>query len=931
MKFRLVAAIILIAYFGNSAKAQQIPLDPAVRTGKLANGFTYYIRHNEEPKNRVVFYLANKVGSILEADDQRGLAHFMEHMSFNGTKHFPKNELVNYLQKAGVRFGADINAYTSYDETVYQLPLPSNDPEILKNGIEIMHDWAHGATLDPQEINNERGVVLEEKRLGKGAAERVRAKYFPVITNGSSYASRNPIGTDEVLNNFKPEAIRRFYRDWYRPDLQAIIVVGDVDVHEMEKTIKTKFSDLVNPPKELPRTIYKVDLTGKNQFIAVTDPEVTTISAQVINKFPEVPLHTIPEFRQSMVRQLFNQMLGERYSELKQQADPPFLQGGAGISGFVGGLESFGVFVTAKPGELERGFKAVWRENERVRRLGFIPTELERVKHNFLNRFESALSERNKIRSDSYVQEYLQYFLHGTASAGIVYEEDLVKKILPTITLDDVNKLAMKVNDDTNRDIVLTASETAKATLPNEAVINNWIKAVESENIAAFKDVTSKETLLRKEPIPGRIMDQRTDHKSGITTLLLSNGIKVLLKPTSFKNNQIVFTGFAPGGTSIYSDADFQSATAANIIPSYGAGNHSPLELSKYLSDKQLAIQLSISERSQNISGSSVNKDLEAALQLMYAYITEPRQDSLLFKGMIANAKAALANRQNDPNTVFQDTISSVLGDHNVRRTGPTLKKLEQVKLDRAYKIYKELFAGNQGFTFVFVGNIDTLTIFPLLAKYVASLPVTTTILKPRDLNIDIPPGQIEKRVYKGTEPKASVSLVFSGAFDYNFTNALIMDALKEALQIRLIERLREDEGGVYAPSVTMGTSKKPQPRFNMTVNFGCAPENVEKLIASTIDEITKVKTSGPLPVNIEKFKAETQRSLETTLKTNGFWLTYLARQLQNEEALNEVDTYTEKLSAITTKDVQNAAKKYLTGKNYIKLILIPEKIEATK
>ncbi|OOQ56720.1 M16 family metallopeptidase [Mucilaginibacter pedocola] len=924
MKIKLLLALGLAALTTSLVQAQNIPLDAAVRTGKLPNGFTYYIRHNVEPKNRVVFYLANKVGSVLEADDQRGLAHFMEHMSFNGTAHFPKNELVNYLQKAGVRFGADINAYTGFDETVYQLPLPS-DPEIVKNGLEIMHDWAHGATLETAEIDKERGVVLEEKRLGKGAADRMRTKYFPLILNNSRYASRVPIGTEEVLKNFKPEVIRRFYGDWYRPNLQALIVVGDVDVDQMEKTIKAKFADLKNPANARPRTKYTVPLTGKNQFIAVTDPEMTSTSAQVMIKQPELPLHTDAEYRTSIVRALYNDMLGGRYAELARQADPPYLNGGASIGGFLGGLDAYTISVTAKPGELEKGFKAAWRENDRAKRFGFTATELARAKAGYQNQLESALREKSKTPSSSYVSEYLQYFLHGTAAPGIDYEYKLVSSQLPGITLEELNTLAKTATKTTDRDILLLAPEKDKASLPAEAVFNKWIKEVEAENITAFKDEVSNESLLKKEPVAGTIISQSKDEKLGVTTLMLSNGIKVLLKPTDFKNDEVSFTAFAPGGTSLYSDAEYQSASAANIIPSYGAGNYNTTALSKYLSGKQMSVQLSIGERTQNINGGAVNKDLEGALQLMYAYVTEPRKDSVLFRGMITRSKAGLANRQNDPNSVFQDTISATLGNHSVRRTGPSVAKLDQVNLDRAYAIFKERFANLSGFTFVFVGSIDTVAIKPLLAKYIASLPVNGKTEPAKDLNINIPAGKIEKMVYKGTEQKATVNLVFSGPFDYNFENKLKMDALKETLQIRMLERLREDEGGVYSPGVRMATAKLPQGRFSTTITFGCSPQNVDKLIASALDEVEKIKTTGPSQLNVDKFKAETQRSIELALKTNGFWAGYLGGQLLNNENLHQIDDYIKQVNAITPADIKDAADKYLTGKNFIKLVLLPE------
>jgi zinc protease len=909
-----------------TANAQTLPLDPAVRTGKLANGFTYYIRHNEEPKNRVVFYLANKVGSVLEDEDQRGLAHFMEHMNFNGTKHFPKNELVNYLQKAGVRFGADINAYTSFDETVYQLPLPSDDPAILNNGIQIMRDWAQEATLDPVEINKERGVVLEEKRLGKGARERMQRQYWPVILNNSRYAVRLPIGTDEVLSNFKPETIKRFYHDWYRPDLQALIVVGDVDVDQMEKTIKAKFSDLKNPANEKPRAMYTVPLTGKKQFIAVTDLEMTATTAEVMIKQPEPPLHTAAQYRESIVRQLFNAMLGERYNELQRQADPPFLQGGAGISEFMGGLDTYSISVTAKPGELEKGFKAVWRETWRAKRFGFTDTELERAKASYLTQFESALKEKNKTRSESYVGEYLQYFLHGTVSPGIDYEYNLVKNDLAGITITELNTLAKTAGKSTDRDIIVMAPQKDKAGLPDEQVFISWINAVEAEDLSAYKDETSNESLLKAQPVSGKIISTQKDNQLNITTLTLSNGIKVLLKPTDFKNNEIMFNGFAPGGTSLYSDADYQSATAANLIPSFGAGNYNTTALSKYLSGKQLSVKPFIGERTQGINGGAVNNDLETALQLAYAYIAEPRKDSLMFQGIMARSKAGIANRLNDPNSVFLDTISSVLSNHNIRRTGPSLEKINQVSLDKAYAVYKERFANERGFTFVFTGSIDILTIKPLLEKYLGSLPVTAKAEQAKDLHINIPTGIMVKTVYKGTEPKATVNLVFSGAFDYSFENKLKMDALKETLEIRLLERLREDESGVYSPSTRISTVKYPEGRFSLTISFGCAPQNVDKLIASALDEINKLKTDGPPQVNVDKYKAEDERTQETALKTNSFWLSYLSSQLQNQEDLQQVNNYEKTMVKVTPASLKETAVKYLTGENYIRLVLLPEK-----
>jgi zinc protease len=921
----LAAAGMLFAT-GAIAQDKALPLDPAVRTGKLANGFTYYIRHNTEPKSRVVMYIVNKAGSVLEDEDQRGLAHFMEHMSFNGTTHFPHNELVDYLQRAGVRFGADINAYTSFDETVYELPLPSDKPDILNQGIGIMHDWAQSATLDPTEIDKERGVVLEEKRLGKGAGERMQRVYWPVLLDNSRYAVRIPIGLDTVLDNFKRPVIERFYHDWYRPDLQALIIVGDINADSLEKVVKATFSDLKNPANERPRKKYTVPLTGKNQFIAVTDKEQTTTNMELLIKHQQPPLQTAADFRVAILQKLFNQILGERIAELSRRADPPFVQGDAGISGFIGGLDCFDAGVTAKPGALETGFKALWRETERVKRFGFTQTELDRAKIAYLNGLDEQVKEKDKTNSISFVKEYQEYFLKDIASPGIDVEARITKDDMPGITLAEVNKLATIYISPVNRVVLIKAPEKDKGSLPDEATVNSWLKAVEEEPLQPYKDEVSTQSLLAAQPTGARIVSDTYNKDLNTTSLTLSNGLKVLLKPTDFKNDEIVFSGFAAGGTSLYSDADYQSAaSAAGIITAGGAGNYLPDQLDKFLEGKELGVKPYIGERFQGVSGGSTPKDLETALQMIYAYFTEPRKDTAIFRGIIERSKASLANRSNDPKSVFSDSVSAVLSNHNVRRTGPSLEKLNQIDLDKAYTIYRQCFADASNFTFTFVGSIDTAVIKPLLEKYLGSLPSTGSHDTARNLHAHIPEGRIEKNVYKGSEPQSTVLLVFSGKFDYSPAAKIKMDALKEALEIRLLERLREDESGVYSPGVFVNTSKYPEARYSFIIQFGCAPQNVDKLVASTLDEIAKIKADGPLQENVDKWRAETRSANETQLKTNPFWLAYLSGQLQNRDDLQEVDNTNALLDQVTPAGLKEMGNLYLGGANYIRLVLLPE------
>ena len=910
--------------FASSLQAQQLPLDPAVRTGKLANGFSYFIRHNDEPQKRVTIYLVNKVGSILEDEDQRGLAHFMEHMSFNGTKNFPHNELINYLQKSGIRFGADINAYTSFDETVYQLPLPTDKPELLEKGLLIMHDWAQFATLDATEIEKERGVVLEEKRLGKGVRDRLQQQYYPLITNHSRYAERLPIGIDSVLLHFKPESIRRFYKDWYRPNLQALIVVGDISVDSMEQVIRKQFADLRNPKNEKARTRYTVPLTGKNQFISLTDKEITATQAQILIKYPEAPLQTASDYRAQILRSLFNQMLSERYAEIMRQADPAFVSGSASISPFMVGLDAFNANVVAKPNALEAGLKAVWREVIRAARFGFTQSELDRAKINYQTNIDAL--QKEKTNSSTYVQEYLDYFLKGTAAPGKAAEQALSKQQLPGISLAEVNALCAEYIQAKNRDILVMAPEKEKASLPDEKTVEQWLAEVAAENLTAYEDNMSDLPLLKEAPKAGHITAESHDKALGLISYTLSNGVKVVLKPTDFRNDEIVFSAYSAGGLSLVDDADFESGSvASSLIGNSGAGNYDDNQLGKFLTGKRLYVNTSIGNRSQSLNGYSSPADLEAALQLTYARLVEPRKDAAIFSGYQQRAHTSLLHRGDNPNAVFSDTIAAVTYNNNPRKTGPSLAKLQQVELDKAYRIYQQRFADASGMTFIFTGNIDTAAIKPLLEKYIASLPASHQAEEARDLGIQPRAGQFEKTVYKGSEDKATVLLVYSGDFDFTPENRLRLDALKEALQIRLVERLREEESGVYAPAAQASVQKYPAGHFNLAIQFGCAPANVDKLIASAKDEVNKLQTQGPKQENIDKWRAELRTASETDLRSNWFWLAYLNDQLQNKEPFDAILQQDKQRDAVSAADVQALAKQYLNGKNIAQFVLLPE------
>jgi zinc protease len=905
-----------------------LPVDKNVLIGKLPNGLTYYIRHNEQPKNRAELYLVNKAGSILETDAQLGLAHFTEHMAFNGTRDFPKNDLVNYLQKSGIRFGADLNAYTSFDETVYQLPLPTDSAAVFKKGFNILANWAGLVTFDPAEIDKERGVVLEEERLrGRNAQERLSLQTLPVLLNNSRYASRLPIGKDNIIKTFDANTIKAFYHDWYRPDLQAVIAVGDFDVKEVEELIKTNFAGLKNPVGEKPRPQYTVPPTPGTVVKIVTDKEFPYTLAQIVVKHPQVVVTSVTSFMQSVRVTLFNYMLSERLNELQQKPEPPFLYGKASYGPLLGKQDAFSSIVVGKPGDLENAVKTMVAETERARKFGFTLTELERGKQAALAQIQNAYNERDKTNSSNFVREYQQNFITGEAIPGILYEYAFYASNISEITLSQMNAMAAKFITDQNRVVIVEAPEKDKDKLPAEKTVLDWVNTA-GKNVAAYVDNVTSRPLMEKAPEGTKVVSELRDTAIGTTTYVLGNGLKVILKPTKYKNDQILINGNSFGGTSLAGDADFTSANlAAPIISNSGVADFNQGQLDKMLAGKNLHVSPYISDISQGITANSTPRDFETAMQLIYLYFTQPRKDNDIWQGNINQTKSILANRGLDPGSVFQDTVAAVLGNNNFRSMVTTLARLNTASLDKAYSFYKDRFADASGFTFTLVGNFEPEEVKPYLETYLGSLPSTNKKEAFKDLHIYPTPGQVTKIVNKGMADKATVQLVFSGAYDFNDANNIQIDALEEVLNIKLTERLREQESGSYAPGVRASYVKIPNSRYTITIYFSCAEANVDKLIIATLEEITKLKQNGALPADIEKFVAEEARSTQSQLKENVFWAGYLAGTAQNGQNPDDILSHVKNLEQITVQSTKDAANKYLnSNNNFIKLILLPEK-----
>lgn len=936
MNLLFVPAILLTSGFSFSqeqnATFQQnspLPFDNEVKVGTLPNGFKYFIRKNVEPKDRVTMYLAVKVGSVLETEAQRGLAHFLEHMNFNGLKHFPKNALVDYLQKSGVRFGSDLNAFTSFEQTVYQLPIPSDDPEILKNGLQIMRDWSQDALLTSEEIDKERGIVMEEMRGGRGAGQRMRDQFFPIIFNGSIFSERLPIGTEKVVTTFPHSEIRKFHKDWYRPELQSIIVVGDIDVNYIEKEIVRLFSDMKihpNPPKHIQ---HKVPLINKNQFKAVTDPEMTSTVFQIFIKHPEEKIKTFGDYRKQLIRGLYSQMLNNRLSELQKQADPPFLSSRVGIGNFIGGIDTYNISIGAKPNEHERGFKAVIREIERAKRFGFTQTEFDRAVSVYSKYNEIQYKERDKNKSDVYVERYMNHFLEDAPALSDEDGYQITKQLLPTLTLAEVDAISKKYYTDINRDVIILAPEKDKNSLPDESKVNSWLKDIENEKLTAYVDNVSDKPLLSKQPKKGSIVSEKNIPSVGATEFTLSNGVKVLLKTTNFKNDEILMNGSSKGGTSLYADNDYFNASyASNLVGASGLGQYNSIELKKYLTGKNLSVSAGISETGEYIYGNTDKEGLDTFFELTYAYFTETKIEDDIFKGIIANRISSLANQALDPSYHFQRDMQKKLYNDNIRRRSITENDLKQINKDRALQIFQERFADADDFYFVFVGSITKEELKPYLENYLAALPSVKTKENFKKLNILEPKQGLKSITKKGQEDKVNIILQYINDYKQSDYNDLVMSALSSTLSIKLLEKIREEEGGVYGIGARSSTSKFPYQRSNFMIRFGTSIGRYEKLIEQVYEEVDKVIKNGPTQEDLEKFKIEQKRQLELSVKDNEYWHYHLVNTIYNGDKLEDPSNFIKLLDKLSVKDVQKMTKKHLKKENLFEFILIPEQVK---
>ena len=936
MKATLKAAIFPLLFFIISLPVsaqikldQPIPTDPDVKIGKLENGLTYYIRRNPKPENKVELRLAVNAGSVLEDPDQLGLAHFMEHMGFNGSKNFPKNELVGYLQQTGVKFGADLNAYTSFDETVYILPIPSDDPEVLEKGFTVLEDWAFNNLFDKEEIEKERGVVLEELRLSKGASERMRRKYLPRLFNGSLYAERLPIGKDSVLKTFKPETLERFYKQWYRPNLMAVVVVGDIDPAEAEKKVKAHFGSYKNPADAPARPeIIPIPQRTAPEAMVLTDNEATSTSLQIYNYVrPEKPVRTWGDYRQKIVEGLMSAMINQRLQEITQQENPPFLYGYTGMGSFLRGYETFVSYAAIGSGTVKEAVNALMAETERARQFGFLESEFSRAKTTLLSQAENAYKEIGKMESSSLVDLYVANFLNDSPIPGVENRYEFIKQILPGISLNEINAVAAKMPDSENAFTLLMAPENRKESLPSSEELLKTIVEASKMTLEAYHENAIAENLLDKTPVSGKIIKETKNDKLGTTDLTFSNGITVTLKPTAFKNDQILMDGWRWGGWHKFNLTDKENAeNAAVLVNVMGLKDLSPTDLRKFLAGKTLEIHPYINPDEEGIEGSSSVKDFETFLQLAHLYFTQPRKDESLFQSYVNRQKSQVKFIMQNPRAFFSDTLTKIIYNNNPWAGGiPNEAYYDKLNADRALAIYKQIFSNAYGMHFTFVGNINPAEVKPLLAKYLGSLPAAKKENSFKDVGLRQVKGTVNAAVKKGQEQQSIIALKFGNETKYTLEDEIALDALIEALNIEVIEKLREEMGGIYGGGFSGSISKRPFVHYSISAAIPCGPENVDKLSNALIELIKDAREKGIEQKTLDKVKETWRKHYKESLENNGFWLQSLSSSWINRDDPENILKYEQRVNALTLEDIQQAARKYLDLNNYVKAVLYPE------
>ena len=914
------------------AQPQPLPIDSSVRVGKLDNGLTYYIRHNEYPKQRAEFHIAQAVGAILEEDHQNGLAHFLEHMAFNGTQHFPGKGIITYFESIGVNFGGNINAYTSLDETVYRLSdVPTYRQGIIDSALLVMHDWACGLLLLPEEIDAERGVIREEWRTGANANRRMWKASNPLKYPGSQYAKRDVIGDTAVINNFKYDALRDYYTKWYGPDNQAIIVVGDINVDEVENAIKKLWADVPARSNRGERPLYSVDDNVEPIVAIVQDKEAQQTRVQVDFKKPKLPKamrQTNEAYLISILQRLVCDMLDYRFQDLALEPDASLVAGGAFYSELVKEKDAFSAVYLAKAGKETQALYDLLIQLEKMRRYGFNASELERVKTEMLTQYEELYNERNTVRNISYAQEYIRHYLDDEVIPGIEWEYKTLQQLLPMIDINTINNIAKQFITDQNVIVTIMAPDNDVVQVPTQEQVLEMLQQVKSAEIEAPVEEEISANLVKKEPKIGKIKSINQNKSLGTTEWILSNGIKVIFKPTEFKQDEIRMSAFSKGGTSLVATEDLASAAlTTDIIEFSGLADFSMTQLQKVLVGKNVSIGPSISAYREEMNGSSTVKDLETLLQLNYLYFTAPRKDEKAFQSLKEILATQLANRSKNPKAIFGDSVAMIQNNYSPRTLIFDTKALGMVSLEKALEIYKQRFANPADFTFTFVGNIDpndeqTKTI---ICKWIGGLKTKSKRETIKDHGVRAPQGEFKSYFQRSMQTKTATNRIQYTSYDmpYTLANDLNMEMLGRILSTRYLESIREREGGSYGVGCSGVMDIQPVPRARLLMQFDTDPLKQAKLMSIIHEEVKTIAKDGPLATDLQKEKESMLKDYTENLEKNSYWGTVL--YMYYMYGVNYITDYKKEVEALTEQSVQKTLQQLLKSGNMFEVVMFPK------
>lgn len=931
-KLFLLLSFISAIVFAQAQSSLVLPQDPNLRTGILPNGMTYYIRYNNLPANRADFYIAQKVGSILEEENQRGLAHFLEHMAFNGTVHFPNTSLRDFLEKNGIKFGENLNAYTSIDETVYNIINVPARWELMDSVLLILHDWSNFLTLDSVEIDKERGVIREEWRTRTNATMRMYEQILPEIYGNDRYGHRLPIGVMNVIDNFKYQELRDYYHQWYRPDLQGIIVVGDFDIDSMEVRIQRLFSRIPATHNPAERVYFPVTDNVQPIVSIASDKEATSSQIMIFHKydaFPEAGKNSYEYMQFLFSKMLLETMMNARYAEILQQPGAPFVRVGVDVGSFFLSKtkNAFATYAHSKSGKIDQTIERMVHETQRARQFGFTQTEFERARAEILNWIETAYNEREKEKNERYTQEYIRLFLDNEPAPGIEFEYDFYTRAASSlVSVETVNGLIRTMIFDINAVIVLMLPQKEGVEMPAKEQVLQIFERAKNDKITPYVDAVVDAQLIKKLPKAGKVIHKQ-EYALGATEWILSNGMRVIFKQTDFKNDQILMQASSKGGESLLNEKDIATILNINdLINLSGVGNVSKRDLEKLLAGKNVSVRPQLAMRHEMLSGTSSPRDFETLLQLTYLYFTQPRADQQAFEAYISRKQSDLQNAERNPFTAFIDTVNSALYNNHPRKQRMRLSMLDDVNFGTAQQMYKERFMNADQFTFTFVGAISPDSVQTLIEKYIAALPKAKTKETFADIHLTMPQGEKSIIFDKTMEtPKTTAFVSYTGSCDYTLKNVILMDMFSQILRIVFTEKVREDEGGTYGVSVNGSTSKFPEPNVSLQIMFDTNADIVQKLLNIIYKELQSLENSGVRFEDFVKVKEFMLKKIKEQKAENPYWLQTI-EEFENS-GLDMASDYEQILNAITMNDVQEFAKQLLQQRNKREVIMNPEKL----